>query len=262
MARQCRLSVLNQKGGVGKSTTVANLGVALASRGHRVLIVDFDAQANATQFLGVAPRSPGWGSAEFVLDEASGFHPVVDQLVHGLDVVPATEGLALVERRLLSDLIAGPRRFRKALDRAAGRYDYVLTDCGPTLGMMALNAIVACPGVLAPIELAPAAVVGALTLRRFIDEVRADLEPRARIFGALGTFMDDREVTPRHLLPQLAEIFGPALFSTVIHTSAAIRDASALGRPVVLAAPESRGAAEYQALSLEVTHRGTEDDAQ
>lgn len=258
MPGQLRISVLNQKGGVGKSTTTANLAVGLAMQGKRVLVVDFDAQANATQFLGLAGQAPSWGSAELVLDDRSGFHPVTDQLVPGLDLVPASEGLALVERRLLSDLIAGPRRFRKALDRAAGGYDYVLTDCGPTLGMMALNAIVACPLVLAPIELAPAAVVGALTLKKFIDEVRSDLEPCAAIFGVLGTFMDDREVTPRQLLPKLHEVFGPALFETVIHTSAAIRDASAHGRPVVLAEPSSRGAAEYQALSQEVVHRGTE----
>lgn len=252
---QRRIAVLNQKGGVGKSTTTVNLAVALASRGLRVLVVDFDAQQNASQFLGLAAEAP-WGAAEFLLDDSSGFHPVRDQLVPGLDVITASARLALAERQLLGDLIAGPKRLKKALDRSAGGYDFVLTDCGPTLGLMALNAVVACPEVLVPVELAHASLAGAMTLRKYLADVAMDLEPATRILGVLGTFMDEREATPKTVHAALAAIFGPLLFEAVIHSSSALRDAAGQGRPLVLLDPKSRGSLEYQSLTSEVLTRG------
>jgi chromosome partitioning protein len=251
-----RIAVLNQKGGVGKTTTTVNLAVALAQAGKRVLVVDFDGQCNATQFLGLADCGRCWSSAELVLGEGE-FSPVRDQLLPGLDVVPATEALARVERRLLENIISGPRRLRRALERVPG-YDYTLIDCGPTLGMMALNAVIACPDVLIPIELGHPAAMGAVTLQQFLEDVRLDLEPAVRILGVLGTFADQRERTPGEVHAVLKGLFGPALFNTVIHTSAAIRDAAGKGRPVVLEAPSSRGAAEYLSLTQEVIHRGNQ----
>jgi chromosome partitioning protein len=122
--------------------------------------------------------------------------------------------------------------------------------------MLAINAVVACPEVLVPIELAHAAAMGAVTLRRFLQDVQVDLEPRVGILGVVGTFADERERTPRELLTVLRTVFGSQLFDTVIHTSAAIRDAAGRGRPVVLDAPQSRGAEEYQLLTQEVVTRG------
>ncbi|HEX7602586.1 MAG TPA: ParA family protein [Polyangiaceae bacterium] len=250
-----RISVLNQKGGVGKTTTTVNIAVALALQGLKVLVVDFDAQRNASQFLGLADYAANWSSADLVLG-AGDFAPVRDQLVAGLDVVPATESLALVERRLLENIISGPKRLRRALEAVDAAYDFVLIDCGPTLGMMALNAIVACPEVLVPIELAHAAAMGAVTLRRFLEDVRVDIEPSVHILGVLGTFAATRERTPREVLNVLRDIFGGDVFSTVIHTAAAARDAAGHGRPVVLSAPKSRAATEYLSLTQEVIHRG------
>ncbi len=248
-----RIAVLNQKGGVGKTTTTVNLAVALAQAGQRVLVVDLDAQRNATQFLGV-DEAPGYSSTELVMGEGT-FAPRRDVLVPGLDVVPAAESLALVERRLLENVLAGPRRLKRAL-QAHDAYDVILTDCGPTLGMLALNAVAACPDVLVPIELAHAAAMGALTLQEFLADVRLELEPKVHILGVLGTFADRREKTPPQILETLRGLFGPAVFDTVIHTCAAVRDAAGTGRPVVLHAPSSRGAQEYLSLTQEVLNRG------
>lgn len=251
-----RVSVINQKGGVGKSTSTVNLAVVLARDfKQRVLVLDWDAQANASAFLGL-PAEPVWGNTDFVMAPEAGFHPVRDVLVPGLDVIPGKPDFALVERSLLGDLLSGPRRLRRSVDRYASAYDVVLTDCGPSLGMLAINAIVACPDVLVPIELAHAAALGAMTLQSFLSEAQNNLEASIRILGVLPTFLDQRERTPREVLADLSRIFGAALFETAIHTAANVRDAGGQGRPVVLTEPNSRGASEYRALAQEVVARG------
>lgn len=251
-----RISVINQKGGVGKSTTTANLAVVFARDfGQRVLVIDWDAQANASAFLGLSD-SPSWGNTSLVLEPGRGFHPIRDVLTPGLDVVPGCPDFALVERQLLGDLLTGPRRLRRALEPVFGQYDIVLTDCGPTLGMLAINAVAACPDVLVPIELAHAAALGALTLQRFLVEAQANLEASIRTLGVLPTFLDERERTPREVHSELSRLFGSTLFQTAIHSAANVRDAAGQGRPVVLLDPTSRGALEYRALAQEVLNRG------
>jgi chromosome partitioning protein len=251
-----RLSIINQKGGVGKSTTTVNLAARLVELGKRVLVVDLDAQGNASAFCGVDPHQRRWGSAQLVLEPTGHFEPLRDVLLEGLDLVPCVPDFALVEPRLFADVIRGPRFLKKALDTHAHGYDFVLTDCGPSLGILAVNAIVACPEVLVPIELAHAAAMGAVTFQSFLVDTQQNLEPAIRMLGVLPTFHDERESTPRAVLAGLKDIFGPLLFSQPIHTSAAIRDAAGKGRPIVLEEPNSRGAHEYRALADEVLARG------
>lgn len=249
-----RVAVINRKGGVGKSTTVANLAASLATRGQRVLVVDFDAQGNASQFLGLseAPLRDG-GTAELVAGQE--VLPRPEQLIPGLALLPASEGLNGLERRLYLPGASGAWLLDSALGRLPDSYDIVLVDCGPTSGAMAANAVVACPEVLIPVELAHAAAMGALAMRAFVDSVRIELQPKARVMGVLGTFFK-KEVTPVNVLSNLRAIFGDAVLRTVIHRSAAVRDAAGRGLPIVLSHPKSRGAMQYQQLADEVLERG------
>lgn len=251
-----RVSIINQKGGVGKSTTTVNLATRLAELGKKVLVVDFDAQGNASVFCGVSPHTRRWGSAQMVLEPLGAFEPLRDVLLPGLDLVPCVPDFALVEPKLFADVIRGPRCLRRALDAHAKSYDFVLTDCGPNLGILAVNAIVACPEVLVPIELAHAAAMGAVTFQSFLNDSQQNLEASIRLLGVLPTFHDEREVTPRAVLKDLRDIFGSSVFAQPIHTSAAIRDAAGKGRPIILEEPNSRGAQEYRALTEEVLSRG------
>jgi len=147
-----RISVVNQKGGVGKTTTAVNLGVALAKRGFHVLLIDYDPQANASSFLGFVARleQPTLYTAAELTFGLGRFEPLTDVLVQGLDLVPAASALASLESRHDAN---SARLLKRAVDRVAHGYDYIVADCAPTLGMLAVNAMVACPDVLLPVRL-------------------------------------------------------------------------------------------------------------
>lgn len=284
MAR--RISVVNQKGGVGKTTTAVNLAVALAQRGQRVLLIDYDPQGNASQFLGFAdqieraaidPSSTLYGSAEFVLSQVSRagtqlpaalgrladpglatrpFEPCRDVLLPGLDLLPATEVLSELEAILLADTISGSRYLHFAVNRIEASYDFVIADCPPFLGMHAISAQIACPEILIPVKLAPASVPGALRLRGHLAALRERTEPRIRILGVLGTFYNDVAKKPREVLDSLKKIFEHLVFNTTIHSSQAVENSAESGRPIISLDPKSRGAQQYHALLDEILARG------
>ncbi|MCY1023936.1 ParA family protein [Pyxidicoccus sp. MSG2] len=258
MGRSKRIAVLNEKGGSGKTTTAVNCAAALAQGGSRVLLVDLDPQCNATACVGLAhlvKQKGGYGTAEFVLGEGE-FSPQRAQLgLAGLDVVPAMKSTSpLLEMRLLENHMSGNQKLVRALGRVDEEYDWIIVDCPPNLGMLAINAVNACRNVLVPIELSPLAAFGAVALRTFVEKVRLDLESRAQILGVLGTF-NSRQTVRRQALEQVQQIFGALVFKTVIDEATAIRAASGEGKPIVLLEPEHKGSQQYMSLVEEVVSR-------
>jgi len=253
----CKLSVVNQKGGVGKTTTAVNLAAALAARGLRVLLIDYDAQGNASHFLGFVDRLDGsslYTSADCTLGRGQ-FAPQ-ETALPGLDLLPANELLARIERTLLENVFAGSRRLASAVRLIEDRYDFIIADCAPTLGMLAINAMAACPEVIVPVKLAPASVMGALGLQEHIAALREHVEPSIRILGILGTFHKETGSMTREVLGKLRAIFGDELlFRTLIHASDRVERAAGKGAPIYALEPQRREAIEYDLFAEEVLAR-------
>ncbi|WNZ66237.1 ParA family protein (plasmid) [Myxococcus sp. MxC21-1] len=260
-----RLAVLNEKGGSGKTTTAVNLAAGLASTGNRVLLLDLDPQCSATACVGLTKligTKGTFGTAEFVLGGPDvPFEPQRGVLgLSGLDVVPGQkETLPFLEMNLLKNQMSGNIKLRSALDRVERSkdvYDWVIVDCSPALGLLAINAVNACRDVLVPVELGGLANMGAVSLRSFVDVMRNEMDSRIRIAGVLGTLYDQREKDRRQALEFLQQYFGALCFNTVVDRAAAISAANTAGRPIVLSDPNHRGAKQYMSVMTEVIARG------
>lgn len=255
-----RIAVVNHKGGVAKTTTVVNLAAALALKGKRVLVVDLDPQANASVSLDVdvtegAERPVEYASQD-LLKGVLPFRPLKDHPVPGLDLLPTTRRLSFLETDLiLENHPSAAWRLSERLRDIQSQYDFILADCPPSLGMLALNAIVACPEVLIPVKLEPLSIMGTLELEEHLGMIQST-HPEVRLMGVLGTFYSETAARPRELLARLRERFGDRVFETIIHTSQAVANAPGMGKPLLLLKPSDRGAQEYTRLSEEVMNRG------
>lgn len=255
-----KISIVNQKGGVAKTTTAVNVAVRLAQLEHRVLLIDMDPQGNASQFLGLTDTLEAegmYGSADFILGNGS-FAPARDVQVKGLDLLPATDSLSYTEWELNKDVAGtGALAMQASLRKIQSeKYDFIIADCAPTLGTLAVSAIIGCPEVLIPVKLSAAAVKGAVRLRQTVlDRLRDRVNPEIRILGVLGTFFKASANTPKEVLTRLREAFGPLVFENYIHDAQAVDDASNYGKPVVLKDPSHRTAKEYAGVVDELLKR-------
>lgn len=249
------LAVVNQKGGVGKTTTAVNLAAALAAQGQRVLALDADPQAHLTLSLGVRPGPEAATIYDLLLDEERApADTVLPTRLPGLSVLPSTPDLAGAEVQLCE---VGERhqRLARIVRLLRRRYDFLLIDCPPSLSLLTLNALVAADGLIVPLECSYLATQGLRELLDTYERVREGLNSRLRIAGILITMYDARTLHGREVVAAVRETFGDLVFATVIPTSVRFREAPVAGQSLLEYAPRHAGAAAYRSLALEVMAR-------
>lgn len=254
------VAIINQKGGVGKSTTAINLGAALGEMGKQVLIVDLDPQGNSTSGVGIdkgmietdvydiliTAKTP----EAIPLEEA-----IIPDVCYGLDVVPATIDLAAAELDLVTQL-ARESRLQSALGAVRGKYDYIFIDCPPSLGLLTVNALVAADKVITPIQCEFYALEGVTQLLETMNRVKNALNPSLEVLGILMTMYDSRTKLSNQVVEEVRKHFGSRVFETVIPRSTKVSEAPSYGIPITQYDVGGKGALAYIALAKEVIDRG------
>lgn len=248
-------ALANQKGGVGKTTTTVNLGAYLAAQGQRVLLVDIDPQANATSHLGTQRQQVTHSIYNVLLDGVPAEQAVLPTPQAGLDLLPSTRELAGAEVELVG-LDAREHRLTQALAPLIDRYDYLLIDCPPSLGLLTINALTAVrDGVIIPVQCEYLALEGLGHLLKTIHLVRDQLNPRLTIAGVVLTMFDARTNLARQVVDEVRKYFPAYVFETIIPRNIRLSEAPSYGETVLKYAPATAGAAAYHALALELMER-------
>ncbi len=254
----CRvLSVVNQKGGVGKTTTAVNLATAMAAVGKRVLIVDADPQGNASTGFGVSRADRGIGCYELMFDGMSVEDVVTTTPIPNLSLITSSADLAGAEIQLVN-VENRESRMRDALERSAKDYDFVLIDCPPSLNLITLNALVASHGLLVPLQVEFYALEGMSSLLQTVDAVRGRFNPSLEITGVILTMYDKRNSLSEAVASDVRSFFGTQVFETVIPRNVRVSEAPSHGKPVLLYDLKCSGSKAYMHLASELLRREEE----
>ena len=254
------IAVANQKGGVGKSTTAVNLGAALAEMGERVLVVDMDPQGNASTGLGIPPQDRETTTYQVLADGIPAERAVMGTEFEGLSAITSTIDLAGAEIELVSQF-SREMRLRRAIDGVAERYEYVILDCPPSLGLLTVNALAAADELIVPIQCEYYALEGLGQLLRNVRLVQQNLNPGLRLTGIVLTMYDSRTKLAEQVVAEVRRYFGPRVYDTLIPRSVRLSEAPGYGKPITAYDPSSKGAESYRALAREVADGPREAEA-
>lgn len=248
------MAVVNQKGGVGKTTTTVNLATALAACGKRVLIIDLDPQGNASTGLGLESAQRETGAYEVLVDGAKITDATQPTIVPNMSIVPTTPDLAGAEIELI-DLPRREYRLKDALAATSLAYDFVLIDCPPSLSLLTLNAMVAADCVLVPLQCEFYALEGLSQLIKTVERVRQNLNPVLEIQGVVLTMYDKRSSLNEQVAADVREYFGPKVYETAIPRNVRIAEAPSYGKPALLYDIRCAGSQAYIHLASELLRR-------
>jgi len=261
-------AIVNQKGGVGKTTTAINLGTALAAVGERVLVIDLDAQGNASTGLGIPPQSRGRTSYDVLVTGGDLVDAALPTAIPGLMVVPANADLVGIDAHLSSD----NNRFYRLRDAvrmmaATGRanperaFNYVLVDCPPSLSLMTLNAMTAADALLVPVQCEFFALEGISQLKETVDQIKTTLNPTLEIQGVVLTMHDARTSLSREVAEEVRAFFGAKVYETMIPRNTRVAEAPSHGKPLLLYDYDCSGSQAYIRLATEIIQRERQSKA-
>ncbi len=248
------VAIANQKGGVGKSTTAINLGAGLALQGERILLVDLDPQGNTSSGLGIDRGSIELSTYDVLIDDVALEDVIEPTSVRDLYIVPATIELAGAEIELVS-LFSREMRLANALKSILDRYDFVLIDCPPSLGLLTINGLSAANEVAIPIQCEYYALEGVSQLIRNVQLVQQSLNPQLEVEGVILTMFDGRTTLSADVVEQVRQHFGETTYKTVIPRTVRLSEAPSYGEPIEAFDPMSRGAIAYRELAREFRRR-------
>ena len=254
------LSLANQKGGVGKTTTSVNLAASLAATKRKVLLVDLDPQGNATMGVGVDKNALEKTFCDVLLDAIPASEALISIENVGIDLLPANADLTAAEVELMRTDNA-EQRFKKSIAPIRDNYDYILIDCPPALNMLTLNALVASDGVIIPMQCEYYALEGLTALVDTIEQVRSSVNPNLEIEGLLRTMFDPRNTLSNDVSSQLIKHFGDKVYRTIVPRNVRLAEAPSHGLPALLYEKTSRGALAYLSLAGEMLRRETRNKA-
>ena len=248
------LAIVNQKGGVGKTTTAVNVSAALASLGHRILLIDLDPQGNSTSGVGVSRADLRMSVYDVLIGGDPLFHIIQPSGVERLDLAPSDVRLAGAEVELVSK-IAREMKLKNAIRAVREMYDTVIVDCPPSLGLLTVNALTAVDGCLIPMQCEYYALEGLSALMTTVDLIRRHLNPGLKVTGILLTMVATRTKLCEQVASEVRAHFGDRVFEAVVPRSIRLAEAPSHGQPILAYAPESKGAVAYFNVARELARR-------
>ena len=246
-----RIAIVNQKGGVGKSTTAVNLSAGLAEKKNKVLLIDIDPQGNASSGLGIEKAEVEFTIYDLLIESEAPGKAISESETENLDIIPANIELAGAEIELVS-LMSRESRLKNALNKLNINYDYIIIDCPPSLGLLTLNALTAADSVVVPIQCEYYALEGLGQLMNTIELVRKNLNSDLRIEGVLMTMYDARTNLSDQVIEEVEDYFTDLVFKTVIPRNVRLSEAPSFGKSILSYSSNSKGAKAYRQLAEEV----------